>query len=632
MPMPPSILFIHGRGTNPDLRGWIEPLRESIRDAGHTPPSVDGDAFLTVDYRDLLENDVTLADLSMPQVTLPQFDADARREFLDRAAQLRTRLTPPRTWLTAQQLLDVVTAMSVARFPVANLAIQDRTLLDLVTRIMGDVERYKSRARLRANVLHRVLDLTADHDELIIIGHSLGSVVAVDALSYLPADLHVPLLITMGSPLSFRSIREIGLPGQHHPWPFPHAKVDRWVNVVDTFDAVTGFTGIRSWWPEVVDADVDNPTGRRHAARAYLAHRFVGELVGEARGVSRAPARASFQLDTDLRQGFEHEQLLAEIALHYSRLLFESEDDGEARSRARLARDQLLSMAGEAAGRKLTPDLCEGATHSWRDRSSQLERRLLLSRLAVSNPFEPFDPDLSASARKRALIRFAKELTVPDPTDSVEDLLELLDKTQRALKPRSRVKLRPILIGVSTIGLVAVAAPAAVGLFAAAGAGGAAAFTSGLAAMGAGGGMSAGIGVLTGIGAGGGLLAGQLARSGADQQAVLASLIAIGATIRWLRRWGDDDIARQASQVADSLPQLAREYQAQLDFHDGRSAPDSDAVDSLKESHRQCHRLTAWLNEMAASDQEHRSPSDAEDTDRGTTLEPVRRRAGRSGS
>lgn len=621
--MAPSILFVHGRGTNPDPRGWIEPLRESIRDAGHTPPSVDGDAFLTVDYRDLLESDATLTDLSIPQVTLPPFDAEARREFLDRAAQLRTRLTPPRTWLTAQQLLDVVTALGVARFPAANLAIQDRELLDLVTRIMGDVERYKAGARLRANVLHRVLDLTADRDELIIIGHSLGSVVAVDALSYLREDLHVPLFLTIGSPLSFRSIREIGLPGQHYPWPFPHAKIDRWVNVVDTFDAVTGFTGIRSWWPEVVDADVDNPSGRRHSERAYLSHRFVGELVGEARGVPLAPARVSFQLDTDVRQGFEHEQLLAEIALHYARLLFESEDDGQARNRGRVARDQLLSIAGEATGRMLTPDLCEAAAHSWRDRNSQLERRLLLSRLAVSNPFEPFDPDLSASARQGALIRFAKELRVPDPDESVEDLQELLDKTRRALKPRSKGKLRPILIGVSTIGLVAVAAPAAVGLFAAAGAGGAAAFTSGLAAMGAGGGMSAGVGVLTGVGAGGGLLAGQLARSGADQPGVLASLIAIGATIRWLRRWGDDDIARQALQVAESLPQLAREYQAQLDFHEGRSASESDAVESLRESLRQCQRLADWLTENASSDRANRSSRNDDDENNGLTLEPA---------
>jgi hypothetical protein len=185
----------------------------------------------TVDYSDLVARDALLADVSMPQVTLPPVDADARRAFLDRAAELWTRLVPPRTWLTAQQLLDVV------------------------TRIMGDVERYKTSARLRANVLNRVLDLTADQDELIIIGLSLGSVVAVDALSYLPGDLHVPLLITMESPL------------------FP----------VDSRDRPAGPTP-----PVALPSRQGRPVGqcRRHLRRRHRLHRHP-QLVAGSRGRRR---------------------------------------------------------------------------------------------------------------------------------------------------------------------------------------------------------------------------------------------------------------------------------------------------------------------------------------------------------
>jgi hypothetical protein len=612
MTMP--ILFIHGRGKNTDRDSWIEALRETIRGAGHTPPSVDCDEFITASYTDLLEPGAELPDVPMPRVTLAPADLEARARFLEQAIILRDRFPRPRSWLTGQQLADVLTAVTVRKFPLAHLPIQDRGLVDVVLRIMGDVERYRSDAGLRANILGRVLEQVPETDELIIVGHSLGSVVALDLLSYLPEQVQVPLFLTFGSPLSYRAIQQIGLPGATAPLPFPHEKVARWVNVVDTFDPVTGFTGVHNWWPEAVDMDVDNPSGRRHSVRAYLSHPAVGELVGEARGVSRTPAVPSYSLDTDLQAGFQHEELLAEIAIHFARCLLESEDDDSARQRARAARDELMRMLGSTFGRRLTLDQCEAATHSWRDQSSQLDRRVLVARLAFSNPFEPFDPGISAEARTRALSRLCKELAIPDAEEAAVELVTLIERAQKAVLPRSKTSfVKPLLVGVSTIGLVAIAAPAAVGLFAAAGAGGAAAFTSGLAALG-GGGMAAGIGVIGGAGAGGGLLAAQLARSGTDKQAVAMNLTAIGATIRWLRRWGDEDLARRAAEFADGIPLLIHEYESQLAFHVGKSAPNSDPVEGLRSSIKQADRLVAWLAEKAAGDELHRNPAGADPT------------------
>ena len=609
--MPAPILFIHGRGKNIDRTGWVDALRQSIRAAGHTPPATDGDQFLTVSYRDLLETTGSLADLPMPRVTLGQPDLESRDAFLMRARELRERYSAPRSVLTAQQLADLLSAVTVRAIPLAHLPIQDRGLVELVMRVMGDVETYRSKSQLRAHVLTRVMEHVPDNGELIIIGHSLGSVVALDLLSYLPPDVRVPLFLTSGSPLAFRAIRAIGLPGQTQPLPFPHDRVERWVNLVDTFDTVTGFTGLRTWWPEVVDIDVDNPRGNRHSSRAYLAQTATGELVGEARDVARSPALRSVDLAARIGDR-SAETVLVEIALHHARCVLESEDDGKARERARHARDRLLAMASEATGRTLTIDGCEAATHSWRDRSSQLERRLLLTRLAFSNPFEPFDPGMSSSADRRALLRLANELAVPDAEESIKDLYELIDKTGSAIQPRSNLRfVKPVLVGVGTIGLVAFAAPAAVGLFAAAGAGGAAALTSGLAGLGVGG-MAGGIGVVGGLGAGGGLLAAQLARSGTDQPTVAAHLILVGATVRWLRRWGDDDICRAAATATDSLPLLAREYEQQLEFHEGFSSSDSEPVKNLKKSIAQTKRLVKWLDDKARSDLE-RDEMDVDD-------------------
>ncbi len=600
--MPAPILFIHGRGQNTDREGWVDALRESIRAAGHTPPATDGDQFLTVNYRDLLESRGSLPELPMPQVTLGQPDLESREAFLMRAKELRERYPEPRSVLTAQQLADTLSAATVRAIPLAHVPIQDRGLVELAMKVMGDVETYRSKNQLRAHVLTRVLEQVPDDGELIIIGHSLGSVVALDLLSFLPADVRVPLFLTLGSPLAFRAIRGMGLPGQSPPLPFPHDRVDRWANLVDTFDTVTGFTGLRTWWPEVVDIDVDNPRGNRHSSRAYLAHPATGELVGEARDVARSPALRSQNLAARTGDDRREESTLVEIALHHARCLLESEDDSKARERARHARDRLLAMASEATGRTLSIDGCEAATHSWRDRSTQLERRLLLTRLAFSNPFEPFDPGMSSSAERRAVIRLANELSIPDAEESIKDLFELIGKTGSAIQPRSNLRfVKPVLVGIGTIGLVAFAAPAAVGMFAAAGAGGAAALTSGLAGLGVGG-MAGGIGVVGGLGAGGGLLAAQLARSGTDQPTVAAHLVLVGSTVRWLRRWGDDQVSRAAATAADSLPLLAREYEEQLEFHEGFSASDSEPVKNLQKSISQTKRLVKWLNEKAQSD------------------------------
>ena len=605
--MAPPIVFVHGRGKNVDPLSWVDALRESIRQAGHTPPAVDNGDFITVSYTDLLES-TSLPTARMPAVTLPKVDDTLRDAFLNEAAALRTTYEGPHSPLNGQQLVELLEAVVIKGVPLAHIPLQDRGLVEIISAIMGDVARYRTNTDLRASVLDRLLTSLPDVDEIILVGHSLGSVVVVDLLSYLPERLEVPLLLTLGSPLSYRCIRDIGLPGIATPLGFPHRAVHRWVNLVEPRDIVTGFTGLQSWWPEVVDIGVKNPPGHRHGIRPYLGHPEVGELVGQARGVGLAPATLGFELDRTLEQDKQESKIMVEVAMHYARILLESEDSASVRERCRFARKELFSMVGESLDVSLSIDGCEAATHSWRDRSAIIDRMILIVRLSFSNPFEPFEPGVSDSAQRRGLKRLAHELGIPDADDAVDDLLDLKEATQKAVLPRSKTQLaKPFLVGVSTIGLVAFAAPAAVGLFAAAGAGGAAALTSGLAAMG-GGGMIAGIGVIGGAGAGSGLLVSQLARSGTDREAVAANLVALGTTVRWLRRWGDDSSARKAAGAADGLPRLLADYASQLTFHAGKSAEKSEPVVNLQSSVRQTERLMAWLNDTIASDRDHRTP------------------------
>ncbi len=113
----------------------------------------------------------------------------------------------------------------------------------------------------------------------VLIGHSLGSVVAFETLALHP-DLHVDTLITAGSPLSMRTVVNrlragtprsgVGLPGS----------VRRWVNVYDKSDPVAGAGVICRLWADAEDFEVNNGN-EPHSITRYLSKRATGKAVLE---------------------------------------------------------------------------------------------------------------------------------------------------------------------------------------------------------------------------------------------------------------------------------------------------------------------------------------------------------------
>ena len=111
------------------------------------------------------------------------------------------------------------------------------------------------------------------HDTLVVIGHSLGSVVAYDAVrAYLGG--RIPLLITLGSPLGLGAVNRRLTP---QPPAFP-AAVQRWENIASPDDIVAA----RPYLHEVFDGDrpegavfartwkVDNGSSKPHQIEHYL--------------------------------------------------------------------------------------------------------------------------------------------------------------------------------------------------------------------------------------------------------------------------------------------------------------------------------------------------------------------------
>jgi hypothetical protein len=128
---------------------------------------------------------------------------------------------------------------------------------------------------------------TAAHDRIrealagrprVMVGHSLGSVVAYEALCSIP-DHGVTTLVTVGSPLGLRSIRERLRPAARCSSPPPGVRT--WANIYDPRDPVSLAGPLMPYWPAVADATVDNGNDP-HAAARYLGKRATGAPIADS--------------------------------------------------------------------------------------------------------------------------------------------------------------------------------------------------------------------------------------------------------------------------------------------------------------------------------------------------------------
>jgi hypothetical protein len=151
-----------------------------------------------------------------------------------------------------------------------------------IWRALGQVTTYFTDDELRATATERVTNLI-DSDTRVIIGHSLGSVVAYEAAQQLSSPL--PLLVTLGSPLGLRTIIYEKLRPQ--PPGFPNL-VTRWVNVADRDDFIAAEPDLTKMFSHGKPANavfdgaytVDNGA-KPHQAGYYLTKQRVGRPVGE---------------------------------------------------------------------------------------------------------------------------------------------------------------------------------------------------------------------------------------------------------------------------------------------------------------------------------------------------------------
>lgn len=139
-----------------------------------------------------------------------------------------------------------------------------------------------------------------DGDSVLLIGHSLGSVIAYDTLWELthvhPSPGAVDLLVTIGSPLGTRFVqRSLQGTAARGAARYPH-NVRRWVNLTARGDSTALKARLKPFYREMLDLELvgsiedfvefDNAFRttlglNAHDAYAYLAQRTLGEVVGD---------------------------------------------------------------------------------------------------------------------------------------------------------------------------------------------------------------------------------------------------------------------------------------------------------------------------------------------------------------
>lgn len=480
----PSLVFLHGVGGAPPESEWLDPLGSSLVGAGYSRAENSGIDVLTVDYGSAFRE---AADVDVPPETwLPPADMEPHR---DRFAAAR---------LGAQSILRfhggerVSSPFGESTPEAAARVVQARVPA------LEEARRYRKDSRVRAAVLRNVIDQLPSEGKVVLIAHSLGSVIAIDLLRRLPHSIHIDLLMTVGSPLPYRNL-----------WPFldteqfPYDRVSSWVNIFDPRDPVTRGEGVGEAHRDALDVDIQvgslTALLENHAASAYLSVPIVGELLGSALFGPKIPRdeRSDDQgLARVVDDGWYTQFLTAAFAQQVSMTCWgkahrwrQAFDRARRESVQRYLDDVSLSLSsGERAtvGVPTRTDFLDRPSELIRGTWSDAQLVPLVTFLLVSSPVQPFELNIANDHKTAALTELLNRIRkLGSPVDDRPFALAVAESLKEAQASMGRKRVWPYL-ALTGAGVLAITG---VGLWVAAPAGiaGAAAVTATLAGFGPGG-------------------------------------------------------------------------------------------------------------------------------------------------
>lgn len=226
------------------------------------------------------------AEVLAPETHLDASDVDdLEAELLAalwrRAAEVDRRVVPPDEEVLARSPLWAQSALNALNRSVFLSGIAER----LFIADLRQVRRYLTDAEVRERVQVEVRAAVTDRTE-VVVGHSLGSVVAYEFLCA-NQEPRPRALVTLGSPLGLRHVvfdrlrpaprDEGGSPCG--AWP---GSGRTWTNIADSGDVVAVVEDLRPLFgPDLKQVRVHNGA-HAHDMNPYLTDRATGEAIAEA--------------------------------------------------------------------------------------------------------------------------------------------------------------------------------------------------------------------------------------------------------------------------------------------------------------------------------------------------------------
>ncbi|GLH78109.1 MULTISPECIES: hypothetical protein [unclassified Bradyrhizobium] len=279
------VLFVHGRSqehNNPETlkAKWLEALNNGLNKAGLALPA--GVVFDFPFYGDRLDHFVRQfelpADPAIAPKGSPAFDeyAEFRRQI---ANEMRLRVGISDAEVQAQLgSAPAEKGLQNWKWVQAIVRLIDRRITTIsqgtIEVFMRDVFLYTQRDSVRNAIDSIVADLLAQETS-VVVGHSLGSVVAYNVLKARFTPL--PAYVTVGSPLAIRAIRKSVTPISN---PFG---INGWYNAYDPRDIVSLYpldTNNFDVDPSIINiGTVNNYTDNRHGITGYLDDANVAKAI-----------------------------------------------------------------------------------------------------------------------------------------------------------------------------------------------------------------------------------------------------------------------------------------------------------------------------------------------------------------
>jgi hypothetical protein len=567
-----QIIYIHGRGFGAThSMGWESGLVTGLERAGYEISLEEVEGVSTpISYAAFLDPAVDPGDAQRPEHVRQQPSSAAVDAFVERQRTLRSRVGEG----YREERVDRA---------VKQAASNDRIAEQVIGQRFRDVRRYVSDEARRERILNHIFQQLPERGSVVLIGHSLGSIIALDLVRRWPEHLHIDLLLTLGSPAALRPMQKHlhGLVDD-----LPRALLGGWVNIYDPSDPVTGGSGLEPYFADdVVDHRVQNGGLRgNHGAERHLDQVTAGVLIGPHVGrylsrdfppftVPEDASAAAAMFDAALACWMRH-RLTRRMPAGSSR-----------RARRLLASETLRAQASRTFGldpdadlRHHVPEL-EEVVRPHLPATGLVKLQLQLRSAAL---FAPFVIGVERDEVFGALIQLAEE--VGWDAGRIQKVDRAMIEAREAQKARQN-RVGALVLGSAAVGVAALAT-GGFALVAAPGVAGAAFVTSGLAGIGSlvGGGMTAGLFVTAGVGAATSLLA----RSAFGLMSALEvreEIIKIHAEVL-IHRWeGDDESARELLGELRELRTVAAK-EARLHSSVDEGGPKSDAAKDWAEKER----------------------------------------------